>query len=148
MQNDIFKAKLINYWRDIDKKIFFVFYNFILSWTFFFLFHLLFFSWRKIKQRRLFFLFQNTFFYITSNDDNGYYINAFNTSFLKKIIIPLFTISLISLALVPIFGIEVKGAKRWLDLYFFRLQPIELVKPFFILVTVNILTTTKLKILR
>ena len=28
---------------------------------------------------------------------------------------------------------------------FFRLQPIELVKPFFILVTVNILTTTKLK---
>ena len=72
-------------------------------------------------------------------------ISMLNTSFLKKIIIPLFTISLISLALVPIFGIEVKGAKRWLDLYFFRLQPIELVKPFFILVTVNILTTTKLK---
>ena len=34
------------------------------------------------------------------------------------------------LALVPIFGIEVKGAKRWIDLYFFRLQPIEILKPF------------------
>ena len=34
-----------------------------------------------------------------------------------------------SLALVPIIGIE-EGAKRWLDLYFFRLQPIELLKPF------------------
>ena len=47
--------------------------------------------------------------------------------------------------LVPIIGIEVKGAKRWLDLYFFRLQPIELLKPFFILVTVQILTSEKLQ---
>jgi cell division protein FtsW len=36
--------------------------------------------------------------------------------------------------LVPIIGIEVKGSKRWLDLIFLpRLQPIELVKPFFII---------------
>ena len=32
-------------------------------------------------------------------------------------------------------GIEVKGSKRWLDLFFLpRLQPIELVKPFFIII--------------
>ena len=47
------------------------------------------------------------------------------------------------MALVPIFGIEVKGAKRWIDLYFFRLQPIEILKPFFILMTVRILTFKK-----
>ena len=49
------------------------------------------------------------------------------------------------MALVPIVGIEVKGAKRWLDFYFFRLQPIELMKPFFILTTVKILTLEKLQ---
>ena len=72
-------------------------------------------------------------------------ISIIETSFLKKIIIPLFLISFIFLALVPVIGIEVKGAKRWLDLYFFRLQPVELLKPFFILVTVKILTFEKVK---
>jgi cell division protein FtsW len=56
-----------------------------------------------------------------------------------------FFISFIFLALVPIIGVEVKGAKRWLDLYFFRLQPIEILKPFFILMTVKILTLQKLQ---
>ena len=72
-------------------------------------------------------------------------ISFIKTSFLKKIIFPLFIICFIFLALVPIIGIEVKGSKRWLDFYFFRLQPIEILKPFFILVTVKILTIEKLK---
>ena len=38
-----------------------------------------------------------------------------------------------------------KGAKRWIDLYFFRLQPIEILKPLFILMTVKILTFEKFK---
>ena len=72
-------------------------------------------------------------------------ISSVNTSFLKKIIVPIFLFSFIFLALVPFFGVEVKGAKRWLDLYFFRLQPIEILKPFFILATVKVLTLEKLK---
>jgi len=44
-----------------------------------------------------------------------------------------------------LFGIEVKGSKRWLSLYFFRFQPIEFVKPFFILVTAKILTMEDIK---
>ena len=59
------------------------------------------------------------------------FISIIETNILKKIIIPLFIISFIFLALVPIIGVEVKGAKRWLDFYFFRLQPIEIVKTFF-----------------
>ena len=66
--------------------------------------------------------------------------SAIETSLLKKIVVPLFIVSFIFLALVPLIGVEVKGAKRWLDLYFFRLQPIEVLKPFFILATVKILT--------
>ena len=72
-------------------------------------------------------------------------ISLVNTSFLKKIIISIFIFSFIFFALIPFFGVEVKGAKRWLDLYFFRLQPIEILKPFFILVTVKILTSETLK---
>ncbi len=44
----------------------------------------------------------------------------------------IFVVSLILLILVPFMGVEVKGSKRWIDLYFLpRFQPIELVKPFF-----------------
>ena len=71
--------------------------------------------------------------------------SAIETSLLKKIVVPLFIVSFIFLALVPLIGVEVKGAKRWLDLYFFRLQPIEVLKPFFILATVKILTLEKLR---
>jgi cell division protein FtsW len=72
-------------------------------------------------------------------------ISAIETSLLKKTVIPLFIIFFILLALVPIIGVEVKGAKRWLNLSLFRLQPIELLKPFFILATVRILTINKLQ---
>ncbi len=144
MQNDIFKTKLINYWRDIDKKIFLAFITLFCLGLFFSFSSTSFLAGERLNKDDYFF-FSKHFLFTLLAMMIMIIISMLNTSFLKKIIIPLFTISLISLALVPIFGIEVKGAKRWLDLYFFRLQPIELVKPFFILVTVNILTTPKLK---
>ena len=42
-------------------------------------------------------------------------ISAIETNFLKKIILPCFILLFLLLILVPIIGIEVKGAKRWLD---------------------------------
>ena len=56
----------------------------------------------------------------------------------------LFFLSLIFLILVPIIGVEVKGSKRWIDLYFLpRFQPIELVKPFLIIFISLILCSQK-----
>jgi len=56
----------------------------------------------------------------------------------------IFLFSLIFLFLVPFIGIEVKGSKRWLDLYLFpRFQPIELVKPFLIIFISSILSSQK-----
>ena len=66
-------------------------------------------------------------------------ISIIKTDKFIKFVIPLFIISFFLLALVPIIGLEIKGAKRWLDLYFFRLQPIEILKPFFILLTVKLI---------
>ena len=52
---------------------------------------------------------------------------------LFKISIVCFSLSVLLLILVPLIGVEVKGSKRWIDLYLLpRFQPIELVKPFFI----------------
>ena len=70
-------------------------------------------------------------------------ISLIKTELFIKFVIPLFINIFYFLALVPIIGTEVKGAKRWLDLYFFRLQPIEILKPLFILMTVKILTSEK-----
>ena len=56
----------------------------------------------------------------------------------------IFIFSLITLFLVPIIGIEVNSAQRWIDLYFLpRFQPIELVKPFLIIMISLILSSEK-----
>ena len=60
--------------------------------------------------------------------------SSINKNKLFKYSILIFLISLIFLILVPVIGVEVKGSKRWIDLYFLpRFQPIELVKPFLVI---------------
>jgi len=59
---------------------------------------------------------------------------------LFKYSIMIFLISLIFLILVPVIGVEIKGSKRWIDLYFLpRFQPIELLKPFLVILITSIL---------
>ena len=56
----------------------------------------------------------------------------------------IFLLSLFFLFLVPFFGIEVNSAQRWIDLYLLpRFQPIELVKPFLIVLISLILSSEK-----
>ena len=63
---------------------------------------------------------------------------------LFKVSFYLFFISLFFLFLVPILGTEVKGSKRWLNLFFLpRFQPIEIVKPFIIIFIATILCSEK-----
>lgn len=144
MLENSFKFKLQNYWRGIDKKIFFCFLTLFLLGLFF-----SFSSTSSLAGERLnkdyYFFFSKHLIFTIMAFFIMFLISALETSAFKKFIIPLFTVSFIFLALVPLIGVEVKGAKRWLDLYFFRLQPIELLKPFFILVTVKILTLKKLQ---
>ena len=144
MLENSFKFKLQNYWRVIYKNIFFCFITLFLLGLFF-----SFSSTSSLAGERLnkdyYFFFSKHLIFTIMAFFIMFLISILETSAFKKFIIPLFTVSFIFLALVPVVGIEVKGAKRWLDLYFFRLQPIELLKPFFILVTVKILTLEKLQ---
>ena len=144
MRENIFKLKLINYWRNIDKKIFLCFI------VLFFLG--LFFSFSSTSSLAGERLNKDYYFFFSKHLTFTFlallimiFISMIETKILKKSVLPFFIISLIFLSLVPLIGIEVKGAKRWLDFYFFRLQPIEIVKPFFILVTVKILTLNSLQ---
>ncbi len=71
-------------------------------------------------------------------------LSSVNEEKLFKLSPAIFLISLISLFLVPIIGVEVNSAQRWIDLYFLpRFQPIELVKPFLIILISLILTSEK-----
>ena len=144
MLENSYKFILINYWRNIDKKIFFCFIILFFLGLFF-----SFSSTSSLAGERLnkdyYFFFSKHLVFTSLSLTIMILISLIETNFFKKIIVPLFILSFILLGLVPILGLEVKGAKRWLDFYFFRLQPIELLKPFFILVTAKILIFDKFK---
>ena len=144
MLKNIFKFEFNNYWRNIDKNILFGFFLLFFLGLFFSFSSTSSLAGERLNKSYYFFFSKHLVFSVLALSIM-FLISAMKTSLLKKIVIPLFIIFFISLILVPIVGIEVKGAKRWLDLYFLRLQPIELLKPFFILTTVKILTSNKLK---
>ena len=134
---------LARWWRNIDRHILFLFI---------FLFFLgLFFSFsstssvvaEKMNKQTYFFFNKHLFFVIISLLLLTI-ISIQDRKKLIKIILFLFIISILLLALVPIFGVEVKGSARWLNLPFLpRFQPVELVKPLFIIFTAKVITLNK-----
>ena len=144
MPENSFRFFLIDYWRSIDKKILFCFFILFFLGLFF-----SFSSTSSLAGERLnkdyYFFFTKHLLFTSIALFIMILISIINTEVLIKLVVPLFALSFILLALVPVIGIEVKGAKRWLDLHFFRLQPIEILKPFFILITVKILTLNKFR---
>tara|TARA_B100001564_G_C20666603_1_gene684116 strand:- start:2133 stop:3260 length:1128 start_codon:yes stop_codon:yes gene_type:complete len=144
LKNLINSDRLSDYWRNIDKNILFCFLTLFFLGIFF-----SFSSTTSLAGERL-----NKDFYHYFSRHLTFSILAIlvmiaisfvKISFLKKTILPIFIISLMLLVLVPFLGVEIKGAKRWLDLYLFRLQPIEIVKPFFVLITASLISSSKEK---
>ncbi len=148
-QNTIEKSKFNilktkNYFRNLDKQIFFGFiFLFILG---------LFFSFSStsfIADERLnkeyYFFFQKHLIYALISFFLMITISLLDTNYLNKFLLPIFLLFLIMMFLVPFIGVEVKGAKRWLNFYIFRFQPIEFVKPFFILMLAQIISAGWIK---
>ena len=144
MQGNSFNFLFINYWRSIDKKILISFFILFFLGIFF-----SFSSTSSLAGERLnkdyYFFFTKHLIFTLLAITIMILISFIKTELLTKLVLPLFALTFILLALVPIIGVEVKGAKRWIDFYIFRLQPIEILKPFFILMTVKILTIEKFK---
>jgi cell division protein FtsW len=139
MLKNFFKDNLKNYWKNIDKTIFLSFLLLFVLGIFF-----SFASTSTLAGERLnkdyYFFFSKHLIFAISAIFLMILISSIQLDLFKKILIPIFIISMISLILVFFFGVEVKGSKRWLDLLFFRFQPIELVKPFFIVIIAKILS--------
>ena len=129
---------LAKWWRNIDKQILFIFiFLFILG---------LFFSFSSTSSvvadkldKETYFFFSKHLIFVLISFFLLILISVQNKSKIIKILMPLFIFSIILLFLVPIVGVEVKGSKRWLDFIFFRFQPIELVKPLFIIFVAKII---------
>jgi cell division protein FtsW len=134
-----FYSNFKNYWRNIDKPIFFSFLILFILGVFFSFASTSTLAGERLNKDYYFFFSKHLIFAICSIFIM-ILISWLKINFLKKIIIPVFLLSLSALFLVLFFGIEVKGSRRWLDLFFFRLQPIEFLKPFFIVIVAQILT--------
>ncbi len=126
-------------WRNVDKQILFLFiFLFLLG---------LFFSFsstssvvaEKMNKQTYFFFIKHLIFVLISLL-LVLIISIQDKDRLIKLLPYLFFVSLLLLSLVPLFGVEVKGSKRWMDFPFLpRFQPVELLKPLFIIFAAKII---------
>ena len=127
------------WWRNVDKQILFTFVFLFLLGLFFSFSSTSYIAAEKVNKETYFFFLKHFIFVFTSLF-LLIIISIQSKNKLMQFLPYLFIISVILLCLIPILGIEVKGSKRWLDLPFLpRFQPIELVKPFFIVFSAKII---------
>ena len=127
------------WWKNIDKFIFFLVILLFLTGLFFSLVSTSLIASDKLNTNDYSFFFKHLVF-IFLGTIIIFILSSLDKEKLLKYSLIIFFISLIFLSLVPFIGIEVKGSKRWIDLYLLpRFQPIELVKPFLIIFISSIL---------
>ena len=138
-----FYNNLKNNWRDIDKTIFFSFLALFILGVFFSFSSTSTLAGEKLNKDYYFF-FSKHLIFATCSIFLMIIISSLELKILKKFFTPISLISLAMLFSVLFFGVEVKGSKRWLDLNFFRFQPVEMLKPFFIIMIAKILSKDNL----
>ena len=127
------------WWKNIDKFILFLILFLFSLGLFFSLVSTSIIASDKLNTNTYYFFIKHLFFIIL-----GVFIlitfSAIEQKKLFQISKYLFFIFFIFLALVPFIGEEVKGSARWIDLPMIpRFQPIELVKPMFIIFIAKII---------
>ena len=144
MQNNSFLYRFYyQWWKSIDKSIFLIISSLFAIGLFFSLVSTSLIASDKLDTNSYFFFFKHLI-YIFIGIIIIYIFSSLKTNQLFHYSYFLFFITLISLFLVPIIGVEVKGSKRWIDLFFLpRFQPIELLKPFLIIVISSILCSVR-----
>ena len=144
MQNNIFLYRFYyQWWKSIDKSIFLLISSLFAIGLFFSLVSTSLIASDKLNTNSYFFFFKHLI-YIFIGIIIIFVFSSLKTNQLFYYSYFLFFIILISLFIVPIIGVEVKGSKRWIDLFFLpRFQPIELLKPFLIIVLSSILCSVR-----
>jgi cell division protein FtsW len=132
-----------NWWKNIDKFIFSLIILLFFTGLFFSLVSTSLLVSDKLDTNDYAFFFKHLSF-VFLGIIIIFFLSSINEEKLFKYSPAIFLISLISLFLVPIIGVEVNSAQRWIDFYFLpRFQPIELVKPFLIILISLILSSEK-----
>ena len=144
MQNNSFLYKFYyQWWKSIDKSIFLLISSLFAIGLFFSLVSTSLIASDKLNTNSYFFFFKHLI-YIFIGIIIIFVFSSLKTNQLFYYSYFLFFIILISLFIVPIIGVEVKGSKRWIDLFFLpRFQPIELLKPFLIIMLSSILCSVR-----
>ena len=134
MENkNIYDNFIYDWWKNLDKVIFFLFISLIVLGIFFSLVSTSLIASSKFGTNNYYFFIRHLI-YISLGLTLIIFFSAIPESDIYKIGVIIFFIFFISLLLVPIFGIEIKGSKRWLDIPIIpRFQPIEFLKPFLII---------------
>ena len=137
---------LYNWWKNIDKIILSIISTLFILGLFFSFVSTSFIASDKLETNSYFFFIKHMIFVII-----GLFV-LFIFSFLnKKMLIQasifFFIVFFIFLIFVPFIGVEIKGSKRWIDVgsSLPRFQPIELLKPFFIVLMSYLLIINKNK---
>ncbi len=132
-----------DWWKNIDKTIFLIISLLFSLGLFFSLVSTSIIASDKLNTNSYYFFLKHLIFVLI-----GIFLILFLSLLDQKILIKLsvvlFFITFITLFLVPLIGVEVKGSKRWLDIGSLpRFQPIETLKPFFVIVISLIITLEK-----
>ena len=143
LNNNSFYKLYYAWWKNIDKTIFLLIIFLFSLGLFFSLVSTSLIASDNLETNNYFFFFRHLS-YILLGIIILIFFSALSEYNLFRLSIFLFFVSIFFLFLVPVIGSEVKGSKRWLDLFFLpRFQPIELVKPFTIIFLSVILSSEK-----
>ncbi len=132
-----------DWWKNIDKSIFFIITTFFTLGLFFSLVSTSIIASDKLDTNSYYFFIKHLVF-VTVGIFIILLFSFLNQDFVVRISVFLFFFAFLALILVPIIGIEVKGSKRWLELGALpRFQPIETLKPFFVIIVSLIISLEK-----
>ena len=138
-----FQKLYYKWWKNIDKFILALVILLFLVGLFFSLVSTSLIASDKLNTNDYLFFFKHLIF-LCIGAFSIFFFSSMDQENLFKISIIFFSTSMLLLLLVPLIGVEVKGSKRWIDLYLLpRFQPIELVKPFLIVFLSVILSSQR-----
>ena len=115
--NGIIYKFYYQWWKNIDKPILFLISILFTIGLFFSLVSTSLIASDKLDTNNYFFFFKHLI-YVIIGVSLIFLFSSLNQDKLYKFSTILFFISLLSLSLVPIIGIEVKGSRRWIDIFF------------------------------
>ena len=131
------------WWRNVDKQILFLFVFLLLLGLLFSFSSTTSVMSEKMNKQTYFFFIKHLIF-VSISLFLIFMISIQNKEKLIKFLTYLFIASTVLLFLTLIFGVEIKGSRRWLDFGFFpRFQPIELLKPLFIIFVAKIIVSNE-----